>query len=361
MRNFDDRVENSGATAAGRLSADEDNVRFKELENLCTTSGITLDPQAGPDTDLNMIAQAMARYASGGIFGTDGGSANTYVVSASGSFVAPKALFTGMRANFTPANANDGASTLNAFGLGVKALRTIGDTALIGGELGTDPVEVIYSATANSSAGAWLLLPWTSLKRAGAVGNQEYYGTPGTYSFTVPASIFELRAFVLGGAASGSRRQSTTVAGFGGGAAPHVEATFDVTPGETVTVVVGAGGIVNYLAYPGYQPGTDSSVTNAAGHSITSPGTTGLAFSAGQQSGAVRDFFEILGSSGEAPEGTTGPRGGFAQGPLAGAPDRTYASIQPLTAGVGCGGSGAPATTYLAGGGGGDGAVLLQW
>lgn len=159
MRNFDDRIENSGATAAGRLSAAEDNVRFKELENICTTAGITLDPQAGPDTDFNMVAQAMAKYASGGIYGTCSGTANTYVVAAIGSFQPPKALFDGMQVMFDPNVVNTGTSTVNAFGLGAKTITDMAGNNLTGGEL-QPPCVIRYS----TSAGKFLLLPWSGLQ-----------------------------------------------------------------------------------------------------------------------------------------------------------------------------------------------------
>lgn len=163
MRNFDDRIENLGATAAGRLSAAEDNTRFKEMENLVSTFGITLDPQAGPDTDFTMLAQAASRAASLGVYGTCTGTANTYTVTGSAGVVVPKALFTGMRVRTKPNVTNTGVTTANVFGLGSKSVRTADDTALVGGELiAARHSEWEYDAAANAGAGAWLIVPWGS-------------------------------------------------------------------------------------------------------------------------------------------------------------------------------------------------------
>lgn len=161
MRNFDDRVENLGATAAGRLSAAEDNVRFKEMENAVSTAGITLDAQAGPDTDFNMLAQSQARYASLGITGTAGGTANALTVAAIGSAVVPKAYFEGMIVKTVPSATNTDAATVNAFSLGSKkVLRYDGTPAQPGDLQNGVPTFWRYSASADSAAGAFLIEPW---------------------------------------------------------------------------------------------------------------------------------------------------------------------------------------------------------
>lgn len=161
MRNFDDRVENLGATAAGRLSADEDNVRFKEMENAVSTAGITLDAQAGPDSDLNMLAQAMARYASIGITGTAGGTADALTVAAIGSAVVPKAYFEGMLVKTVPGATNTGAATANVFSLGSKKVLRYDGTPAQPGDLQSGvPTFWRYSASADSAAGAFLIEPW---------------------------------------------------------------------------------------------------------------------------------------------------------------------------------------------------------
>lgn len=364
MRAYVSKVENSGATADGRLSAEEDSVRFFELTKVPLSAGITLDPYAGPDADKTMLAQAIARYTSKAVAGIDTGTANSMVISLDGNYVAPKALIRDLFVRVTPAAANTGATVANVFALGSKKVLWVDGKALQGGELvTTQPVEMVYAPSADSGTGAWLILPWTASQAnaPGSVGNSKYWGTPGTYTWTVPNGITEIRAKVVGAGASGTRRQDGSTGGFGGGAAGYGEGVLAVVPGSTVTIVVGAGGIQNTATYPTYRAGGASSVTTAASDAISSPGGSSLGGTSATTTGTVKDFFSITGGSGDAPEGNTGVKGGTARGPISGAPDRTYASVQPLKAGVGCGGSGAAAGTNLYGGEGGDGAVLIHW
>lgn len=63
--------------------------------------------------------------------------------------------------------ANAAGATLNVDAVGAKALRTADDYAVLPGEIGANAIaEVIYSADANSAAGAWLV---TSLRRQGGI------------------------------------------------------------------------------------------------------------------------------------------------------------------------------------------------
>lgn len=72
------------------------------------------------------------------------------------------ALATGKRLSFVAANTNTGAATLNVNSLGAKAIRKISggsDVALSAGDIAAgETYTVIYRATANSGAGAWVLV-----------------------------------------------------------------------------------------------------------------------------------------------------------------------------------------------------------
>lgn len=72
------------------------------------------------------------------------------------------ALATGMRFGFKPTAANTGAATLNFDAIGAKAIRKISggtDVALGARDLVVSRrAELIYDSTANSAAGAWILL-----------------------------------------------------------------------------------------------------------------------------------------------------------------------------------------------------------
>lgn len=162
MRAYTTKIDNSAPAATGILSAAEDNARFEELTKAVSTAGITLDAEGGPNTDQKMLAQAMARYASGGIYGEDSGSANAYVLaSPSGvnGFVMPKARFEGMRVYWVPANTNSGASTANVWGLGVKAIRDWQGNALASGAIVQGrAVEMFWDPDADH----FKMAPWCS-------------------------------------------------------------------------------------------------------------------------------------------------------------------------------------------------------
>lgn len=172
MREWQTKIDNTAPNDTGVLGAAEDNARGKELENAVETAGITADSyNAASDTDLFMLAQAMARYASGGIFGEDGGAANAYVVSTPLSFIMPKAYFSGMMVEFYPANTNSGASTVNAFGIGSKKILGPGGIALTGGELVEGQLTaLVYDPSLDSGTGAFQIKPWASVS-AGETSN----------------------------------------------------------------------------------------------------------------------------------------------------------------------------------------------
>ena len=134
----------------------------------------------------------------------------------------------------------------------------------------------------------------------GAFAGQTYaYGTPGSYTITVPSgtgwSAINMR-FTLqgagggGGGGAGSANSRATCSGGGGGAGSSVTITLaNVTPGSSYTLTVGAGGygapvstigqtggaggntsLAGYVAYGG-QPGTGGNpynLTAGAGGSI---------------------------------------------------------------------------------------------
>lgn len=78
-----------------------------------------------------------------------------------------------------------------------------------------------------------------------ASGDQ-VYTTPGTYTFTVPAGVTSISAVVVGGGGAGACSYNTNVrqSGGGGGALRYIN-NLTVTPGENITVTVGAAGIIN--------------------------------------------------------------------------------------------------------------------
>jgi hypothetical protein len=64
---------------------------------------------------------------------------------------------------------------------------------------------------------------------------------PGTYAYVVPQGVFELPFVAIGGGGAGGAGNGT--AGGGGGGAAYVRGVLAVTPGETLTIQVGAGAV----------------------------------------------------------------------------------------------------------------------
>jgi hypothetical protein len=77
-------------------------------------------------------------------------------------------------------------------------------------------------------------------------GGQQLFTTAGTFSFVVPAGVTEIDAYNQGGGGGGGNGNSGSYKGASGGSgkvgANGYLNNIPVTPGETLTVIVGAGG-----------------------------------------------------------------------------------------------------------------------
>jgi len=284
MWDIPSKVANSGATIAGKHLHSEFNNRQEELEKFITHVGIALtsypaDPNTTPDTNEEMMAEAASRAASLGIYATDSGAADAYVLSISGSVVAPKALVTGLRVRWKPDNTNTTSSTVNVFGLGAKAVRTYEDEDLSGGELIADrETSMTYDASANSASGAWVLDPWAQV-------NDDNHGfvtitssttfNPATYGIPTGKNILVM---LWGGGGGGSSIQSSYGAG---GAAGGFAAK--ITPAASISVTIGAGGAGNNFGVSGAAGGTTSwgGVFSAIGGSGGAAGPTAAGYGLG--------------------------------------------------------------------------------
>ena len=141
---------------------------------------------------------------------------------------------------------------------------------------------------------------FVSIRAVGA--NFQNYTTPGSYSFVVPAGVTSLTASVYGaggGAGSIYFCGDGWVGGGGSSGGYYTNQTIAVTPGETLTVVCGAGGAGGYVggACQSGQNGT------AGGSSYVARGGTNLVIATGGGGGGVG-----LGSNGAAgsPNGVQG-------------------------------------------------------
>ena len=76
----------------------------------------------------------------------------------------------------------------------------------------------------------------------GTLNGQVAYTTPGTYSWTAPAGVTSVCVVCVGGGGSGAWQTNAISPQGGSGGGLGWKNNIAVTPGQTYTVVVGAGG-----------------------------------------------------------------------------------------------------------------------
>lgn len=139
--------------AATAIATDFLNELLANLRRVVRTAGT-------PDSESNddLLAESVSRYASKGVWGVDVGAANALVVNPLPSAILSSTLFAGLMLNVVPANTNSGNTTLNYNTLGVKkVLRPDGSQIPAGGLVATKRASMYYDPTADSAAGAWIL------------------------------------------------------------------------------------------------------------------------------------------------------------------------------------------------------------
>ncbi len=163
-------------------------------------------------------------------------------------------------------------------------------------------------------AGTWKTVREVWIKDAGVwkqafpeSSGTQTYTTPGTYNWTVPNGIYSItvNTVVAGGGGSGGGGWTNCVGsngdaytgGAGGSGGFRTSQTLTVTPGESLTVVVGAGGTAGLYRYTAGGQGGSSSVTAASG-SVSATGGFG-----GQPGPLCGDG---SGGGGGSPGGTSG-------------------------------------------------------
>lgn len=119
------------------------------------------------------------------------------------------------------------------------------------------------------------------------------FNTPGTYTWVVPPGVFTATLNMAGGGGggAGSTEVGNGGGGGGGGGAGFVQnESYAVTPGETITIQVGAGGggggfIGRTTEPPPGADGASSSVTGTGGTRVVSGGHGGASPTYVQESG----------------------------------------------------------------------------
>lgn len=197
---------------------------------------------------------------------------------------------------------------------------------------------------------------WRVTAANGPRGEMQVFTSGGT--FTVPDGVTRIRVRVVGGGGGGGRGTGTNAAA-GGGAGGYAEGWYDVTPGSTYTVTIGAGGAGATSPGAGGSPGGTTSfgallsATGGQGQSPLEAGGAGGSGSGGQinaSGGAGHDATpgsNVIGGAG----GNSVFGGGGRQG--------TVSGVNGQAPGAGGGGSygGSPGN----GGSGAHGICIVEW
>jgi hypothetical protein len=183
-----------------------------------------------------------------------------------------------------------------------------------------------------------------------------------TGTFTVPAGVTELRVRLIGGGGGGGGGGSATMSsstlqagGGGGGAGLVIDQVIAVTPGQTLTLSVGAGGTggpggaANDHAGTNGTRGSDTLLKDGSGNALLTAlgGAHGLGGAGNSQVVTAAGGYGSLQSTSTF---TTAPDTGFG-GPSGGGSAVAFSSGSPFIAVVGGGGGGAATSTKGGGGG----------
>jgi hypothetical protein len=166
MRNIPTKVDN-----VDELPAEEFNDIPSELENHITSQGITLSA-----SDLQQLIKSTINAVGTGDFYTASGSGNQLNLTPSVGGIAPTALRDGLRIRFRPDPSLDfdDSTTLAITGLTPKRIidpSSLNDSDYVYGNVEYDEairhgqiIEAIYSTSADSNNGAFIIIPTTRVK-----------------------------------------------------------------------------------------------------------------------------------------------------------------------------------------------------
>ena len=175
----------------------------------------------------------------------------------------------------------------------------------------------VYSSAPNSPSSLSL-----SASVVSAPVGEQSWTAPGTYTFTVPANVYSVSAVAIGGGGAQLPLNSNNAWSGGGGALTYIN-NLSVTPGQSISVVVGARGVYYYAGGGDSQSGGASSfgiMTAGGGGGAKSYGAVGIGgtpsgtytagFSGGN--GIYSQSYNLLGGSagGYSANGATGGNAG---------------------------------------------------
>ena len=184
--------------------------------------------------------------------------------------------------------------------------------------------------------------------KAVATPGQAQFITPGTYNWGVPAGVTSVCVVCVGGGGGGGVNRS------GGGGGLGWKNNIAVTPGSTISIVVGAGGVSGGNGGQSYF-GSASEVMGGGG---VYNGAGGAYVGAGGGNGGNGGYYDGSWGSGG------GGAGGYSGNGGAGGAITGYTGTTIAGAGAGGGGSGGARNTSggtILGGAGGNGFIYVHW
>lgn len=225
-RGFRDRNMVAGAPGT-ELTAAWLNGAQEEMLGIIEACGLTADAASTAQL-LAAVRSQRLNWA-----GTFGGTPDALTATLS---PAPAALTPGMVVRAKITATNTGAATFNANSLGALPITLVDGTALGGGELVPGVAELCYDGA------AWALLSMLPLSFLGGIHGNATSTAAGSWSWTCPAGVYSVQAYVTGGGGGGQGCGTGQIGGTGGAGATAIK-RIPVTPGTTYTGVAGAAGL----------------------------------------------------------------------------------------------------------------------
>lgn len=326
--------------------------------------------KAGVRRDRATHPAGVATSAQSGVwtFVVAGGTANALTVKLT---PAPEALARGMVIQVEIAANNTGPTTINVNELGaLPVLRSDGGAV----EIGDLTVGQIVSLVCTGAA--WQVVGLKSSQMPPR--RQQIYNAAGTYSFVVPDGVTKIfgRVCAGGGGAGGIGKlaDGNGAPGGAGGAGGYAEGWIDVTPGQVIPIVVGAGGVGGAVSAntPGAR-GTDGARGGASSIGPFMSATGGeqgyavMQYAGGGGGNGMGGSINMRGGAGGDGGGAAGTwlYGGMGGASVFGGGGRAATQHTSIVDGFAPGSGGASVYTAWRldgqGGQGADGMVVLQW
>ena len=113
-------------------------------------------------------------------------------------------------------------------------------------------------------------------------GQECTYGTAGSYTYTIPVGVEAIKIEAWGGGASGGFDSGDSKARSGGGGGGYVTNIYEVSAGQTISITVGAGGVITGATTSPGENGSSSSYNwNSSGAVVANGGSITNANSGG--------------------------------------------------------------------------------